>query len=172
MRTLETPLKLQEMQLMRFVSSINTVPELLFGIATNTEVDRRWSGVLGQALAGLLTVTTSLAEAELYEVVIGAARRLFIRASGNGAAESSCAATLGGQGLEVARTQDLASAVRRQSSRHVDEVPGPRSTSQTDQATFTECARNKTRVGTLSGVGSGVLAITSQSVSRQSDRNG
>ena len=49
---------------------------------------------------------------------------------------------------------------------------GPRTTSQTAQAVSNECARDKARGGKFSSVGSGVLVVTSQSYSRQSDRNG
>ena len=42
---------------------------------------------------------------------------------------------------QVASTQDLASGARGQSSRLVDEVLGPRLTSQVDQSFPTECAR-------------------------------
>ena len=45
----------------------------------------------------------------------------------------------------------------------------PSTTSRTDQATSTECARNKALGGRLSSVGGGVLAVTSQSYSRQSN---
>ena len=43
----------------------------------------------------------------------------------------------------------------------------------TGQATSAESARNKAKVGKLSGVGcGGVLAVTSESYSRQSDEKG
>ena len=69
---------------------------------------------------------------------------------------------------QIARTQGLTSEVRGPSGRHVDEVPGPSSTSQVDQATSPECARNKARDGKLSSVGSGVLAVTNRCCSKQS----
>ena len=88
MRTQDTPLKLQEMQLMRLVNCIHTVPELrwdvqyqemsdevyvevrLGSVPANAEVNRWWLGVL---------ISVSSAEAELHEVVNGAARGCFVR---------------------------------------------------------------------------------------------
>ena len=72
---------------------------------------------------------------------------------------------------EVAWAQDLTSEVRRQSSRRVDEVRGPRSTSQTDQAA--PLSVPGTRCGLANSVALAVVfAVTSQSYSRQLDWNG
>ena len=53
----------------------------------------------------------------------------------------------------------------------VDEVLEAMTTSHTDPALSSECARNKARVGNLSVGRGGVLAVTSQSNGRQSERN-
>ena len=171
MRTQDTPLKLQEMQLMRLASCIHAVPELrcdvqyqempdevhvevrLGSVPANAEVNRWRLGVL---------ISLNSAELELHEVVNGAARGCFIR-NVLQAVERSCA---GGNGLEYDSWnhseawggQEPVDPRKRSSRMNLNEVPGPRTTSQTDQVTSTECARNQARRGKLCGVG-GVLAV-------------
>ena len=125
------------------------------------------------------TISLSSAEAELHEVVKCTARGLFIRnvpqamelkAIVRVGADSSAAAgvtqtlgwrrasaTSGGQGTVETRNHQVACN---------EDQSGSRTTLQTPSI---ECVWNMARVGKLSGVGSGVLAVASWSFSRQSD---
>ena len=100
MRTLETPLKLDEMQLTRLARCTNAVLELRCAVPRNASRSLRRSGqrlgsrtrrstggglvfwgkrLLDSCCQQQLTISLSIAEADLHEIVNGAARGLFIR---------------------------------------------------------------------------------------------
>ena len=176
MRTQDTPLKLQAVAELRCDVQYQEMPDevhvevRLGSVPANAEVNRWRLGVL---------ISLNSAELELHKVVNGAARGCFIR-NVLQAVERSCAS---GNGLEydswnhseawrrpseTSGGQEPVDPRKRSSRMNLNEVPGPRTTSQTDQVTATECARDKAWVK-LGSVGGGVLAVTSQSYSRQSD---
>ena len=129
------------------------------------------------------------AEAVFHEVVSGAARKLFIRnllqalelrAVVRVGTDSSAAAG-GTQRLGAGRVTHLeVKGLWIQEKVRSHELKISRAKSEDNradlltkvldhQSTSTECARDKARGGKLSSVGSGVLAVTSQSYSRESD---
>ena len=193
MRTLETPPKLQVMQLMRLATtstlywncwglSVQEMPDEVYVTATGLSAheDGGRAEVVWCSGASICWTTycqqqhtKSLSRARsrvLHEVLNGAARgplqsKVFqamdleavVRVQTDSSAAAGITQRLGAgrvRHLEVKdvwiqekvrshELRDLASEVRRQSRRLVDEVPRPRTTSQTDQATSTECAKNK-----------------------------